>query len=331
MSTTTDGDRNGARDHDRIGDGLDAGRLVAAALGEAATEPVAESVTAIRARGSRGARADERPRRRSRRRRPRCEEKSAAPAPEPAPARSKAKMAKDAAESDRPKLVVGKTPGVLPDDHLAEAGRKVLRFHLARMITKEAGTRDGKDAEDLHAMRVATRRQRAAWRIFGEAFRAGRTKPHRGRLREVASRLGAVRDLDVLLEAADAYRADLAVAEQRGLEPLLAAWRIHRDDARTLLVRELDSDGYRRWLDDYAEFVRHDGSGRPARRPDRAAPRPRHRRLADPGRVRAGPRVRAGAPLGRRGDAPRASDRRQVAALHAGVRPRCPRARSAIR
>jgi CHAD domain-containing protein len=161
--------------------------------------------------------------------------------------------------TERPRLVVGKTPGVLADDHLAEAGRKVLRFHLARMIAREAGTREGRDAEDLHAMRVATRRQRAAWRIFGEAFRAGRTKPHRERLREVASRLGAVRDLDVLLEGADAYRADLPVAEQRALEPLLATWRIHREDARRLLLRELDSDGYRRWLDDYAEFVRHEG------------------------------------------------------------------------
>ena len=160
---------------------------------------------------------------------------------------------------ERPHLVVGKTPGVSADDHVAEAGRKVLRFHLARMIAREAGTRDGTDNRDLHAMRVATRRQRAAWRVFGEAFRAGRTKGHRTRLREVASRLGAVRDLDVLLEAADAYRADLPVTEQRAMEPLLVAWRTHREDARRLLIRELDSDGYRRWLDDYAEFVRHEG------------------------------------------------------------------------
>jgi CHAD domain-containing protein len=109
-------------------------------------------------------------------------------------------------------------------------------------------------------MRVATRRQRAAWRVFGGSFRAGRTKNHRARLREVASRLGAVRDLDVQLEGADAYRADLPGTEQRALEPLLGAWRTHRDEARRLLVRELDSDGYRRWLDDYAEFVRHEGT-----------------------------------------------------------------------
>ncbi len=181
------------------------------------------------------------------------------PEPEPEPRADRGPRAEASPDTDAPRLVVGKTPGVLGDDHLAEAGRKVLRFHLARMLAREAGTRDGTDAEELHGMRVATRRQRAAWRVFGEAFRAGRTKTHRKRLREVAARLGAVRDLDVLLEAADAYRSDLPANEQRALEPLLRGWRDHRDDARRLLLRELDSDGYKRWIDDYSEFVRHEG------------------------------------------------------------------------
>jgi len=175
--------------------------------------------------------------------------------PEPKPESESA----SASEPEAPRLVAGKTPGVLADDHIAEAGRKVVRFHLARMLAREAGTRDGVDMEELHGMRVATRRQRAAWRVFGDAFRAGRTRAHRKRLREVAARLGAVRDLDVLLEAADAYRSELPRAEQRALEPLLRGWRDHRDDARRLLIRELDSDGYRRWIDDYSEFVRHEG------------------------------------------------------------------------
>jgi CHAD domain-containing protein len=143
---------------------------------------------------------------------------------------------------------------------VAEAGRKVMRFHLARMFAREAGVRSGHDLEDVHAMRVATRRQRAAWRVFGSAFRPGRTKRYRTGLREIASRLGAVRDLDVLLEAADHYRADLPVNEQRAVEPLLNDWRTHRDDARVLLIRELDSDGYRRWVDDYYDFVRTEGA-----------------------------------------------------------------------
>ena len=48
------------------------------------------------------------------------------------------------------------------------------------------------------------------------------------------------------------------VGEQRALEPLLIAWGGHRDDARPAL-RDLSSDRYRRWLDDYLDFVRTEG------------------------------------------------------------------------
>jgi len=251
---------------------LDVGRIVAAALGQAAeAERTSEREPETERSSERGAgvsdpagserAADERPALPAVPKavtEPAPETPPAAPTVEPA-ARVKGQPRPAVEDLARPKLVVGKTPGVLADDHVAEAGRKVLRFHVARMIAREPGTRSGKDPEDLHGMRVATRRQRAAWRVFGDAFRPGRTRAHRARLREVASRLGAVRDLDVLIDGADAYRADLSVAEQRWLEPLLATWRAHRDDARVLLLRELDSDGYRRWLDDYAEFVRHEG------------------------------------------------------------------------
>jgi CHAD domain-containing protein len=164
------------------------------------------------------------------------------------------------ADAAVPRLVVGKTPGVVAEDHLAEAGRKVMRFHLARMLDREPGVRNGDDIEDVHKMRVATRRQRAAWRVFGEAYKRGRTKAHRNGLRDVARRLGAVRDLDVQLETADAYRADQPVAEQRAIERLLDSWRQHRDDARALLIKELDSPAYERFLDDYLDFVRTDGA-----------------------------------------------------------------------
>ena len=135
-------------------------------------------------------------------------------------------------------------------------------------------------------MRVATRRQRAAWRVFGEAFGQGRTKAYRDGLRDIARRLGAVRDLDVQLEAADAYRADLPVAEQRALEPLLAAWRQHRDEARVLLLRELDSTGYRRCIDDYLDFVRTEGAAvrRSVRSSRIASGTPRHRGSGRPTR-----------------------------------------------
>jgi CHAD domain-containing protein len=165
------------------------------------------------------------------------------------------------AGKERQPLLVGKSPGVLATDPVAEAGRKVLRFHFARMLAREAGTRDGRDPEDLHGMRVATRRMRAAWRVFGDGFRPGRTKRHRTRLREIAGHLGAVRDLDVLIAGAEAWQATVPDAEREGLEPLVAAWRGYREDARLLLIRELDSDGHTRFVEDFRVFVQTEGAG----------------------------------------------------------------------
>ena len=164
-------------------------------------------------------------------------------------------------ERPAPRLTAGKTPGVLADDHLAEAGRKVLRFHLARMFAREAGTREGREAEDLHAMRVATRRQRAAWRVFGPAFDERRTRRHRQRLRDVAADLGAVRDLDVLIEAAEAYQTGQSAKEAAAFEPLITTWRTRREAARVLLVHELDSKRYAKWTEEYAAFVQAEGAG----------------------------------------------------------------------
>jgi len=175
----------------------------------------------------------------------------AEPEPEPEPDQ----------EPPAPRIVVPKSPGVQAEDHLAEAGRKVLRFHLARMIAREAGTRAGQDSEDLHAMRVATRRQRAAWRVFGEAFDRRETARHRRRLREVAADLGAVRDMDVLIEAGEAYRDRQSRTEAAAFDRLLEAWRRQREVARVVLLRELDSGRYGRWIDGYVAFVQAEGAG----------------------------------------------------------------------
>jgi CHAD domain-containing protein len=158
----------------------------------------------------------------------------------------------DDAEARLPTL---KAPGVTGEDLHSEAGRKVLRFHLARMLAREPGTRDGTDPEELHGMRVATRRMRAAWRVFGDAYEPARTRIFRRRLRELAALLGGVRDLDVLIEATEAYGQAIGSPDLAGLGPLLDAWRSDRDLARVQLIVELDSKGHRRFVDDYVDFV----------------------------------------------------------------------------
>jgi CHAD domain-containing protein len=145
--------------------------------------------------------------------------------------------------------------GILPEDSLPEAARKVLAFHFARMRGKERGTRRGSDIEDLHEMRVASRRMRAAWRIFDDAFKPGRTRKLRRRLETLSDRLGAVRDLDVLIEGLEAYRFGLDAADQPGLDPLLSLWRRQRESARTLLIGELDSGRYASFVEEMDDFL----------------------------------------------------------------------------
>ena len=88
------------------------------------------------------------------------------------------------------------SPGIKADDSLGTAGRKVLRMHLARMLHFEAGTRSGEDPEDLHKMRVATRRMRGAWRVFDGAYRPKVQRRYVKELRSIALALGEVRDVD---------------------------------------------------------------------------------------------------------------------------------------
>jgi len=164
-------------------------------------------------------------------------------------------------EEARPHLAVGKAPGVAATDTLAEAGRKVMAFHFERLLAREAGTREGHDPEELHQMRVATRRLRAAWRVFGDAFDPARVRRLRRPLRDIAGALGGVRDIDVLLDDALAYRSTLPEAESSAFAPLVAELGSRREVARQALAEALDEPAYGRWLHTSVAFLTTPGRG----------------------------------------------------------------------
>jgi CHAD domain-containing protein len=157
------------------------------------------------------------------------------------------------------RLAPGRTPGVRGDDPWAEAGRKVLRFHLARMLARVSGVIAGDDPEDVHAMRVAGRRMRAAWRVFGDDFAREARRGYVSDLREIGARLGAVRDLDVLLEILDAYAAHRSERQRTDLAPLFAAWRGLREARRLGLIEVLGSDRFMTFTTEYAELALTEG------------------------------------------------------------------------
>ena len=129
---------------------------------------------------------------------------------------------------------------------VGEVARAVLRKHFGAVLWHEPGTRLGEDPESLHDMRVATRRMRAALRLFREALPPRETERLRRELRELGQALGRVRDLDVQIEQVEAWRPALLTVPPAALEPLLARLRERRAAAREELIGWLDSPRCRR-------------------------------------------------------------------------------------
>ena len=162
--------------------------------------------------------------------------------------------------------------GIEPQDSMAEAGRKTLLFHFAEMLSHEAGTRLGADIEELHDMRVATRRMRAAFDIFGDSFTPKAIKPHLKGLRAAGRVLGQVRDLDVFIEKAQRYIENLSPPARLGLNPLVNTWEQQREAARARMLSHLDSKEYQEFKEKFNIFLQTPGKG--ARSPATDAPAP---------------------------------------------------------
>jgi len=153
------------------------------------------------------------------------------------------------------------SPGVLPGDSMAEAGRKVMLYHFAEMLRHEDATMLGEDIEALHDMRVATRRMRAAFEVFSEAFEPAILKPHLKGLRMTGRALGQVRDLDVFMEKAQNYLDALPEADRSGLNPLLLAWGEQRENARAEMLAHLGGENYRIFKQEFNLFLQTPGAG----------------------------------------------------------------------
>ena len=154
-----------------------------------------------------------------------------------------------------------------PETSLGDLAYAVVRRHLGVMLAREPGTRLGEDIEQLHDMRVATRRLRAALDLFASVLPV-RAASLRRELSWIADALGAVRDLDVQLDRMDeidGWVASWSGGEARvpsPLEALRTLLETERDEARRTLIAALDSARWDRLASGLASLVRQP----PARR-----------------------------------------------------------------
>jgi CHAD domain-containing protein len=150
-----------------------------------------------------------------------------------------------------------------PNPSVGDVAFAVLRRNFAAMLAHETGTRLGEDAEDLHDMRVATRRTRAALSLFEEVLPV-RARHVRMELGWLAAALGAVRDLDVQLERLAGWIRDVPDEEGFALADLSTLLGRQREEARRALLACLDSARYERMVAGFTSMLRQGPSRRSA-------------------------------------------------------------------
>lgn len=166
---------------------------------------------------------------------------------------------------DRPTL--GPNPGPIALTDLATAaGRKAMWVHLDRMLAREPAIQDPAQPDELRRYRVATRRLRAALRMFRFAYPDLETRPLRRGLSDLAAAVGAIRDLDNRTADLDRWAMDRGGDAPAAVAVLSAAWARDRRRAIDRLGDRLASRGHRRLLSALARFVQ---ASPPSKRTDR--------------------------------------------------------------
>jgi CHAD domain-containing protein len=144
---------------------------------------------------------------------------------------------------------------VSPEDSMAFVAYRIFNYQFSQMLVHEKGTRKGEDIEELHDMRVAVRRLRAATIVFDEYLESEKLEPHLKGLKRTLGALGGVRDLDVFREKAETYLKTLSSGHEHDLDPLFITLSEEREKAREDMLDYLDSEKYSHFKKDFSEFL----------------------------------------------------------------------------
>ncbi|HEX3721310.1 MAG TPA: CHAD domain-containing protein, partial [Nitrolancea sp.] len=149
------------------------------------------------------------------------------------------------------------TPASLSFDQsssIVEVAYAILARQLTEFIRREPGTRLGDDIEELHDMRVAARRLRAALSLFS-AFLPAEFDYVGEELRWVASALGEVRDLDVQLGEISGWISQVDEPDGIALDALLDELRRRRTASRERMLTVLNSERYERMTAEFTQLL----------------------------------------------------------------------------
>jgi CHAD domain-containing protein len=147
-------------------------------------------------------------------------------------------------------------PAALPE-HVSV--RECLRQYLSRQVEAlkrfDPGTRFGGEPEDLHQMRVATRRMRAVLRSVRGVLDPKWADPLVSGLTWLGQLLGFARDLDVQLEYLRSEASQLGLRDRKPVERFVSYLEGERANAQRTLVGEMKSARYLGFLSKLEQAV----------------------------------------------------------------------------
>lgn len=144
---------------------------------------------------------------------------------------------------------------IRPENSMAMVAQRVFSRQFARMLAHEKGTRKGKSIEDLHDMRVAIRRMRAAAKVFEAYLDSKKLEPQLEGLKSTLAALSNVRDLDVFREKAEEYLKKLPSENEHDLDPLFMVLAEERKKTRKNMISFLKSERYSNFKKDFSHFL----------------------------------------------------------------------------
>jgi CHAD domain-containing protein len=138
---------------------------------------------------------------------------------------------------------------------VGQAAAEAIGEQFRRILRQEAGVWDGSDPEDLHQMRVASRRLRAALAVFRPVLRLPADAGER-RVRQLTRVLGNLRDLDVQGDHLRTHYQEEAAPEVRqAVDRLVIALDRKKPKAIAAVRRVLGGRRYGRLKAAYAAWL----------------------------------------------------------------------------
>ena len=142
-----------------------------------------------------------------------------------------------------------------PSMSSAEAVIAIYRSLLEDMHWNKQGVVDDIDTEFLHDLRVAVRRTRSGLTLMKNILDRERSEYFKQEFKQIGTKTGPVRDLDVYLLSEEKYRDRLPQELQEGLDYFFDELAQRREIEQKKLVRFLKSSSYRNILEEWQELL----------------------------------------------------------------------------